>query len=205
MRKRSPSLHGNAPDRASLAVLVIDVINDFEFPSGEGLARRARPIARPLAALLRRARLAAVPVIYVNDNFGRWRSNFPSLVEHCAASRGAVLTSLLRPEPDDYFVLKLKHSGFYASPLDLLLQSLGVDTLILAGVTAESCVFFTACDAYLRDFELVIASDCVVAADPRRKRAALDHLRAILGATIQTSPRIPFSTARRRKRRRATP
>lgn len=201
MRKRSPSLHGNAPDRASVAVLVIDVINDFGFPSGEQLERRARPMARPLAALLQRARRAAVPVIYVNDNFGRWRSNFPSLVEHCAASRGAFLTSLLRPEPDDYFVLKLKHSGFYASPLDLLLQSLGVETVILTGVTAESCVFFTACDAYLRDLRIVVASDCVASADPRRKRAALEHLRTVLGTSIRVSTRVALP-ARRRTRRR---
>lgn len=202
MRQRSPTLHGNAPDRARAAVLVIDVINDFDFPGGERLARRARPMARPLATLLGRARRAEVPVIYVNDNFGRWRSNFPSLIEHCAASRGAHLTALLRPESDDYFVLKLKHSAFYASPLELLLESLGVDTLILTGLTAESCVFFTACDAYLRDFRIVIAPDCVVSGDASRKRAALDHLRSILRATIRASSHIAFPARGRRKSRR---
>ena len=115
MPDKNEDLHGNAPDKADVALLLIDVINDLEFPEGEQLFRYALPMARRLADLNRRATAEGVPVIYVNDNFGRWRSNFSSQVEHCLRDgvRGRPLTELLRPGPDDYFVLKPKHSGFF--------------------------------------------------------------------------------------------
>src|SRR3954462_4425946 len=116
MPDRNEDLHGNAPDKAAVALLLIDVINDLEFPEGDQLLHFALPMARRVAALAQRARAAAVPVIYVNDNFGRWRSDFHAQVEHCLRDgvRGRPIAELLRPDKDDYFVLKPKHSGFYS-------------------------------------------------------------------------------------------
>ncbi len=83
MPSKNEDLHGNAPDKADVALLLIDVINDLNFPEGEELLRYALPMARQIAALKKRAKGQGVAVIYVNDNFGRWRSDFNAQVEHC--------------------------------------------------------------------------------------------------------------------------
>lgn len=102
-----------------MALLLVDVINEFAFDGGESLQRRALPAARKIAALKRRAQRSGVPCIYVNDNFGRWRSDFNAVVDHCLrpGSRGSAIAALLRPQSSDYFVLKPKHSGFYETCL----------------------------------------------------------------------------------------
>jgi nicotinamidase-related amidase len=125
MPDQNPDLHGNVPDTSDVAVLLIDVINDLEFPGADRLLPHALAAADATAALTRRARAAGVPVIYVNDNFGRWRSDFTAVVDHCLhdGCRGRPLAERLRPGDDDYFVLKPKHSGFYSTVLDLLLKT----------------------------------------------------------------------------------
>jgi len=135
MKREASDLHGNAPDNSAVALLLVDVINDFEFPGGAELLRHALPAAKRIAALKNRCRRAGIPAIYINDNFGKWRSDFKSLVSHCLKdkTRGQKIVELLKPERDDYFVLKPKHSGFYSTTLDLLLQYLGTETLILTG------------------------------------------------------------------------
>ena len=172
-------LHGNAPDKAEIGLLLIDVINDLDFPEGEMLLRHALPMARRLVDLKRRARTAGVPVIHVNDNFGRWRSNFNSQVEHCMkdGGRGEAIVEILVPEPEDYFVLKPKHSGFFSTTLDTLLEYLGVKTVILTGIAGNICVLFTANDAYMRDFALIVPGDCVASntAEENDRRPGADE------------------------------
>ena len=155
---KNEDLHGNVPDKAEVALLLIDVINDLEFDSGRDLLRHALPAAERLAALKRRAKAADVPVIYVNDNFGRWQSDFKKLLQHCLGDGvcGRPIAELLRPDDDDYFVLKPKHSGFFSTTLDTLLDYLRVKTLVLTGLTGDICVLFTASGAYMRDFHLCI-------------------------------------------------
>ena len=189
MPAKNEDLHGNVPDKSAVALLLIDVINDLEFEGGEALFEHALPMARRIAELKRRAREAGVPVIYVNDNFGRWRSDLSSLFEHCSAEgvRGKPVVDLLRPEQDDYFVLKPKHSGFYSTTLDVLLDYLSVTTLILTGMAGNICVLFTANDAYMRDFHLVIPSDCVASNDPEENRHALATMEGLLKADITPS------------------
>jgi nicotinamidase-related amidase len=189
MPAKNDDLHGNVPDKSNVALLLIDVINDLEFEGGEDLLRHALPMARRIADLKRRAKEAGVPVIYVNDNFGRWKSDLSNLFEHCSAegTRGKPVVDLLRPEDDDYFVLKPKHSGFYSTTLDLLLDYLSVETLILTGMAGNICVLFTANDAYMRDFHLVIPSDCVASNDPGENRHALSTMERLLKADITPS------------------
>lgn len=173
----------------------------MEFPGGDKLAARARPIGSKLLALRARARRAKVPVIYANDNFGRWRSDFSVQVEHCLTDgvRGRELARLLEPEPDDYFVLKPKHSAFYQTCLELLLEHLGVDTLIIGGVSTDSCVTFTASDAYLRGYALRVLSDGSAALDARLHRDALAHMKRALHAEIVTSSRASLRASRQRR------
>jgi nicotinamidase-related amidase len=140
MPAKNPDLHGNVPERADAALLLIDVINDMNFEGGEQLFPHALAVARNIKQLKDRCRAARIPALYVNDNFGRWQSDFQKLVAHCCepSSRGRPIAELLAPnEDEDYFVLKPKHSGFFSTTLDTLLQYLGARTLILTGFTAD--------------------------------------------------------------------
>jgi nicotinamidase-related amidase len=196
MPAKNRDLHGNAPDEAPVVLLLIDVINDPEFEGGEALVRAAVPMAERLASLKRRARAAGIPAVYVNDNFGRWRSDLRALLAHCRADgvRGRPVVEWLVPEADDYFVLKPKHSGFYSTALDLLLVHLRAHTLILTGLTTDNCVLFTASDAYLRDYHLIVPEDCVAAIDPRHTREALEHMRRVLKAEVTASTALSLAT-----------
>jgi nicotinamidase-related amidase len=119
MPRKNINLHGSAPDKHTVALLLIDVMNDFNFPEADHLLKHARPMAQNILRLRRCAQKAGVPVIYVNDNFGRWKSDFRRTVEHCTRhGRGRDVVELLRPEESDYFVLKPKHSGFFSTTLD---------------------------------------------------------------------------------------
>ena len=188
MPARNPDLHGNVPDSARVALLLIDVINDLEFPGGELLLKQALPMARRLARLKRRAREAGIPAVYVNDNFGRWRSDLQALVEHSRGEvRGRPVVERLVPEKDDYFILKPKHSAFYSTTLDTLLDYLGARTLILTGLAGNICVLFSANDAYMRDFHLVVPSDCTASNHPRDNRRALALMETVLKADVTPS------------------
>jgi nicotinamidase-related amidase len=201
MPAKNQDLHGNAPDKSEVAILLIDVINDLEFPDGERLLRFAVPMADRIARLKERARRAGVPVIYVNDNFGRWRSDFNAQVAHCLEDdvRGLPVAERLRPGEDDYFVLKPKHSGFYSTTLDVLLEYLGAKTLVLTGMAANICVLFTANDAYMRDFHLVVPEDCVASNTEEENRLALDEMRKVLKADTRPSAGLRLEELARRK------
>jgi len=192
---KNNDLHGNAPDDSDIALLLIDVINDLEFAGGEELFRDALPAARNIARLKEGAQQARVPVIYVNDNFGRWRSDFKKIVSHCLQDevRGRPIAELLVPDEDDYFVLKPKHSGFFSTTLDLLLQHLGVRTLVLTGFAGNNCVLFTANDAYLRDYKLIVPADCTASISTEENEYALKQMQQVLKASIQSSAEVDFA------------
>ncbi len=198
MPAKNEDLHGNVPDGADVALLLIDVINDLEFPGGEDLLGHALPMADRIAELRRRALDAKVPVIYVNDNFGRWQSNLQAQVEHCLRDdvRGRPLVEKLRPGAEDYFVLKPKHSGFFSTTLDILLEYLKVETLIPTGIAANICVLSTANDAYMRDFHLVVPADCVASNSDRENRHALDQMKVILKADIRPAAEVDLGALR---------
>jgi nicotinamidase-related amidase len=195
MPAKNDDLHGNVPDTSPVALILIDVINDLEFDTGPELLEHALPMARRLAAFKARARKAGIPAVYVNDNFGKWRSDQGTIVKHCLQQpvRGRPIVELLEPDTEDYFVLKPKHSGFFSTTLDTLLVYLKVNTLILTGLTGDICVLFTANDAYMRDFNLVVPRDCVASADAQENEHALQHMRRALGADITPSTEIDLT------------
>jgi nicotinamidase-related amidase len=200
MNERNQDLHGNAPDDSPVALLLVDVINPLDFPEADQLLRYALPAAERLAALKRRARDAAVPVIYANDNFGRWRSDLSAVVERCLepGCKGRPLCELLRPGPEDYFVLKPKHSAFYSTSLDILLRYLRVRTLVLGGFAGNICVLFTANDAYLRDLNLVVPSDGVASNTREDNEMALDQMRKILKCEVVPATAVDWKALARR-------
>ncbi|HUS19778.1 MAG TPA: isochorismatase family cysteine hydrolase [Terriglobales bacterium] len=184
-------LHGSAPDESPLALVLIDVINDLDFKGNQAIVKVASRMARSIAALKRRVKAAGVPVIYVNDNFGLWQSDFRKLIEHCL-NDGEEVARILRPEDDDYFVLKPKHSGFYSTTRDTLLRYLGASSVILTGIAANICVLFTANDAYMRDLKLFVPEDCTVSNSEEENRFAMEQMRRILKADIRPSVKINF-------------
>lgn len=191
---RSQDLYGNAPDKCPVALLLIDVINDLDFPEGRQLLEQALPMADKIQRLAARARRARVPVVYVNDNFGRWRSDFRTLVEHCLAAGGLgrPMVEKLRPQSDDYFVLKPAHSGFFSTSLDLLLRHLQVKKVIVTGVATDICVLFTANDAYLHGFDVVVPEDCVASNAPELSGAAIAQMKRVLKADVRPSAEQSF-------------
>ena len=199
---RNADLHGSAPDKCETALLLIDVINDLAFPEAAEMVEDAIAMAKNVRRFAQRARKAGVPVIYVNDNFGRWQSDFRRTIEHCGArkSRGRELVGLLRPAKNDYFVLKPKHSGFFSSTLETLLRYLEAKTLILTGIAGNFCVLFTANDAYMRDYNLFIPQDCCVSNTPRENEEALALMRKFLKADTRPSEEIDLPKSKKKKR-----
>jgi nicotinamidase-related amidase len=203
MPEKNIDLHGSAPDKHEVALLLIDVINDFDFPEVDQLLKHARPMARNLLRLKQRAQKAGVPVIYVNDNFGRWKSDFRRTVDYCVRhGRGRDIVKLLRPEENDYFVLKPKHSGFFSTTLETLLRYLETQTLILTGIAGNFCVLFTANDAYMRDFNLLVPSDCTVSNTKKENDAALGLMKKFLKADTRSSSGIALLVKQRRRPQR---
>jgi nicotinamidase-related amidase len=194
-RGKTQDLHGSAPDECRVALLIIDMINAFDFDGAEAMLPRALAAAKATARLKQRARKARVPVVYVNDNFGRWRSDFRSTLAHCLRDgvRGKPIAEILKPDEDDYFVLKPKHSGFQFTTLDVLLAHLGAETLILTGVAGNFCVLFTAHDAYMRDYHLAVPRDCVASQTEDDDRYALAHMAKVTKADTRPSSEIDFS------------
>ena len=193
---KTQDLHGSAPDECRVALLIIDMINAFEFEGAHTMLPRALAAAQATAALKRRARSAGVPVVYVNDNFGRWRSDFRSTLDYVLREgvAGRSIAELLKPCEDDYFVLKPKHSGFQFTTLDVLLEHLGAETLVLTGVAGNFCVLFTAHDAYMRDYHLVVPSDCIASQTKDEDAYALAHMARVTKADTPRSSEIDFSS-----------
>jgi nicotinamidase-related amidase len=191
---RTPHPRPVALPVAGTALLLIDVINDLAFPGSQALIAEAEPMALRLADLKRRAARAGVPVIYINDNFGQWRSDFRRTVAHCTArtSPGRVVSQRLKPTARDYFVLKPKHSGFYDTTLDTLLGDLRIRRVILAGIAGNICVLFTANDAYMRGFKIFAPSDCIVSNTAQDNDSALRQIEIVLKGTMVPSARLAF-------------
>lgn len=187
-------------EQSTVALILIDVINDLEFEGGEDLLPHAMAVAGKIVRLKKAAKQAGIPVIYANDNFGRWRSDREKLVQDILGSsvRGRPLVELLRPDPEDYFVLKPRHSAFYLTNLDLLLRYVGAKRLILTGLAGDICVLFTANDAYMREFEVIVPADCVASQDAEQNQQALQLMQRVLKAQIMPASQLDLSALCRR-------
>jgi nicotinamidase-related amidase len=172
------------PSPVPVALLLIDVLTTFRFPDGEAILQGALSMRDALVKLKARARDAGIPVLYVNDNFGDWRSEKEVLMGRCLEAKGAQFVRPLLPDSEDYFVLKPLHSAFYMTPLEVLLQHLRVETLILTGLTSSSCLTVTAHDANMRGFDIYIPPDCSCARNAEEHIQALKQLEAMAGAHL---------------------
>lgn len=168
--------------RSRRALLLIDFINPLDFPGAQDLAPSALDAAKASAKLARAARARGIPVIYANDNFGRWRSDFTTMVTRLGTGHGASasIVRLLRPRRGDLTVLKPMHSAFFGSPMDILLDKIGVRSVVLAGLATDICIQLTAADAFLRGLKVHAPEDCTAAESLEKKETALAYMRDIL-------------------------
>lgn len=179
-------------------LLLVDFINPLRFEGAEAIASQAVEAARATAAFKRRCRGDGWTTVYVNDNFGEWRSDVSVLIRECRRSGGAAaeLARLLAPKDGDLFVLKPRHSGFYQTPLALLLEELGARELVITGLAADYCVQSTAMDAYVRGHRVWVPSDCTAAESVQQKELALQWMREHLKARITPTPHADASRRR---------
>lgn len=188
--------------RSDTALLIIDVLNDLEFPGGERVLPWALRMVERLAPVAERMRRAGIPVIYVNDNFDQWRSSFADLYKHCTrpGARGRKVARALKPEPGDYFILKPKHSAFFATSLVPLLDHLGTRKLYLAGIATNLCVFFTAHDAHMHEYKISVLSDCCCAESDTDHDLALGQLERFLRVRVCRGDQVKLHKASRARR-----
>ncbi|MDO0929296.1 isochorismatase family cysteine hydrolase [Streptomyces sp. TG1A-8] len=166
------------------ALIVIDMINTYDHEDAELLLPSAKAVVPVVAGLLRRARRDGVPVIYVNDNFGEWRSHHGELLGHALAGPHAGLVEPLKPDEASLFVLKARHSVFYETPLEYLLRQQGVEQLVLCGQVTEQCVLYSSLDAHIRHFGVVVPRDAVAHIHPDLADAALCMMERNMGARV---------------------
>lgn len=167
-------------------MLLVDFINPLHFDGADDIAPMAVAAAQATARFKRRFRAEGWTAIYVNDNFGEWRSDVPRLLRECRRSGGAAakLAKLLAPGDDDLVVLKPRHSGFYQTPLELLLSDLKPRELVIVGLATDYCVKCTAMDAYVRGYRVWVPADCTAAESPQRRDDALRWMKDALKARI---------------------
>lgn len=194
LNERTPDIAVEAHREKGTALLIVDMISSFDHEDGEELFKNALPAADNISRLKERAAAANIPVIYVNDNFGEWKHDFKATIDGARASeRGGQIVPLIEPSPEDYHVLKPQHSGFFSTPLDVLLASLKASRLILTGAATDICILATAHDAYMRGFELMVPGDCTAAATNEQKNEALDLLSRIVKADTRPSTELDLS------------
>lgn len=176
------------------AIVLVDVINDLEFPGGDHLLRSAQPMARQTAALKQRARQAGIPAIYINGPTERWKPSFSRQVDRCLNSdvRGRPIVELLRPQEHDYFFLKSQQPVCFLTNLDVLLEKLHIQTLILTGMVSDICVLFSANDAYLSNYQFIVPCDCVASKTEKEAASALRQLQLVLDAEVCPSDDLLF-------------
>lgn len=175
------------------ALLIIDMINPLQFSKAPMLLEEMKKIGEPLAALIRRARKAGLTVIYVNDNAGRWQSEKNYIIRQALNGPAKEIVEQLLPDAGDYFVIKPKHSGFFATPLQAFLAEREIRTLILTGVAGNICVLFTANDAYMRGYKLFVPENCCASNVQEDNMYALRMMENVLGADTCPQEDIDFS------------
>lgn len=187
--------------RSERVLLLVDFINPLDFPGGEHLAPAAVAAARATAALKQRLAGEGVLTIFANDNYGVWQSDFHSLVATCIGMQGPAceIAKLLYPQADDLTILKPRHSAFYASPLELLLREMQARELVICGLATDMCVQLTAGDAFLREYDVWVPSDCTAAESEEAKAASLAYMADVLKCETAESTAARRQPARKRR------
>ncbi|MEU9420682.1 isochorismatase family cysteine hydrolase [Streptomyces sp. NPDC051000] len=168
----------------STALIVIDMLNTYEHEDADSLIPSVRKVLPALQEVLKRARDASAPVVYVNDNFGQWRSHHGELVQAALAGKHPELVEPILPDEDSLFIVKARHSIFYETPLAYLLGQLEVRRLVLCGQVTEQCILYSALDAHIRHFDVTVVPETLAHIDEELAQAALRMMRTNMSATV---------------------
>jgi nicotinamidase-related amidase len=170
------------------AVLVVDMLNSYQHPDAEVLIPNVAEIIEPLADLVERARKSDdVDVVYVNDNYGDFTAEFFDIVGSALAGARPDLVRPIVPAEGSRTVTKVRHSVFYSTPMAYLLGRLDTKRLILTGQVTEQCILYSALDAFVRHFPVVIPTDAVAHIDAELGAAALKMMEANMEAELTTA------------------
>jgi nicotinamidase-related amidase len=175
------------------ALLIIDMINDFNFTEGQTLAVKTKRILAPILKLKSDFYKKELPVIYINDHYNLWQADFEKIIDYCSNEKSSEIINKISPKKNhDYFLIKPKHSAFYGTALHTLLQQLKVESLVLTGIAGNICVLFTANDAYMREYDLIVPEDCVASNSDEDNEYALTMMKNVLRAETNTSTELEF-------------
>ncbi|MCC5804639.1 cysteine hydrolase family protein [Rossellomorea vietnamensis] len=166
------------------ALLVIDIMNPFDFKHGETLAQHTSKIVDPINSLRRHCMKHHLPTIYINDHYELWKADYKEIYKKCHNKTSDPIMTPLQPMEDDYFLIKPKHSAFYGTALNTLLHHLSVKNLIITGIAGNICVLFTANDAYMREFNLMVPGDAIASVSEEDNHYALTMMKNVLKAKI---------------------
>jgi nicotinamidase-related amidase len=175
------------------AVIVVDMINSYDHPDGDELRQSAEKALPKMVDLLKRAKDEDVEVIYVNDNFGAWNSSREELVEAAMDGDYKELVEPIAPEPETAFVVKLRHSIFFETPLSYLLAENDIKRVVLVGQATEQCILYSALDAYIRHFEVAVPRDAVAHIHEHLAESAFEMMELNMGAEITDAESIKLS------------
>jgi nicotinamidase-related amidase len=177
------------------ALIVIDMINTYDHEDADRLVPSVRETLPAMRALIERARRQGADVVYVNDNFGRWRSHHDEILDTALRGPHADLVEPVRPDDTSLFVVKARHSIFYQTPLEYLLRQQRSHHIVLCGQVTEQCVLYSALDAHIRHLRVTVARDAVAHIHPRLAEAAMEMMRRNMGADLRSSEEIDFVPA----------
>jgi nicotinamidase-related amidase len=169
------------------ALVVIDMLNTYDFEDADKLVGSAKEVVPNIAALIDRARREEVPVIYVNDNYGDWNSSVDELLENGLEGEHPELVEPVRPPDDASFVIKARHSIFYGTPLEHLLATHDIDRLVMTGQVTEQCILYSALDAHVRGIDVAVPADAVAHIHEDLAEAALKMMETNMGADVTPS------------------
>jgi nicotinamidase-related amidase len=177
---------------ARRALVVIDMINTYDHEDAERLRESAEEVVPVLGKLVKRAREAGTPVIYVNDSFGEWRSDHRALVEQALAGEHASLVEPIIPDEEAMFVVKARHSIFYETPLEYLLGQEEIDDIVLTGQVTEQCILYSALDAHIRHIPVIVPRDAVACIHEDLAEAALRMMEVNMDAEVVDAADVSF-------------
>ena len=191
---KSPEIHLKA------ALIVVDMLNDF-FERSPVLARERSRLVANTNRLAGEFRSMGLPVIWVrqefapdlHDAFLDMRTNGLSIT--IAGTPGSELLPELELSADDVVIVKKRYSAFFGTDLDATLSKIRPELLVIAGVNTHACVRMTVIDAFQRDYDVVVAAECVASSDPEHHDVTLRYLDGHIARVLPTSDVLPVISA----------
>lgn len=182
---RRAQRHRQGKEEASAtALLVVDMLNPYEHEHADRLAEHVSEVLPAVEDLIDRAAEAEVPIVWVNDNFGDWNSSAEELAQRACEGVHPELVEPVLPRAGSSFVIKARHNAFYETPLEYLLDQMGIERVVIAGQVTEQCVLYSALDAYVRHFRVAIPTGAVAAIHDHLAEAALEMMERNMSAEL---------------------